>query len=56
MATLAADQACVDLIYQIPADQRHDIVERIESRFALHQFEYMEALGMGNREYNLIEI
>jgi uncharacterized Fe-S center protein len=53
---LAADQACVDLIYQMPADQRRDIVERIESRFGLHQLEYMEALGMGSREYNLIEI
>jgi uncharacterized Fe-S center protein len=53
---LAADQACVDLIYQMPADQRRDIVERIESRFGLHQLEYMEALGMGSWEYNLIEI
>jgi uncharacterized Fe-S center protein len=53
---LAADQACVDMIYQMPADQRRDIVERMESRFGLHQLEYMEALGMGSREYNLIEI
>ena len=36
--------------------QKHDIVERIESRFGLHQLEYMEALGMGSREYNLVEI
>ncbi|MDR3565241.1 MAG: DUF362 domain-containing protein [Negativicutes bacterium] len=53
---LAADQACVDLIYQMPDDQRHDIVERMESRLGLHQLDYMEALGMGSREYNLIEI
>ncbi|MBP1763777.1 MAG: putative Fe-S center protein [Firmicutes bacterium] len=53
---LAADQACIDLIYQMPENDRHDIVERIESRFGLHQLEYMEALGMGSREYNLIEI
>jgi len=53
---LAADQACVDLIYQMPADERHDIVERLESRFGLHQLEYMETLGMGSRDYNLIEI
>lgn len=53
---LAADQACVDLIYQMPADQRHDIVERMESRLGLHQLEYMEMLGMGSREYNFIEI
>ena len=53
---LAADQACVDLLYQMPADQRRDIVERMESRRGLHQLEYMEILGMGSREYNLIEI
>lgn len=53
---LAADQACVDLIYQMPAGQRRDIVERIESRFGLHQLEYMEALGMGSRQYNLVEL
>ena len=50
------DQACVDMIYQMSEDQRRDIVERIESRFGLHQLEYMEALGMGSREYNLVEI
>lgn len=53
---LAADQACVDLIYQMPADQRRDIVERMESRGGLHQLEYMEILGMGSRKYNLLEV
>lgn len=53
---LAVDQAGIDLIYQMPADQRRDIAERIESRGGLHQLEYMEILGMGSREYNLIEI
>ena len=53
---LAADQAGIDLIYQMPADQRRDIAERIESRGGLHQLEYMNTLGMGSREYNLVEI
>lgn len=53
---LAADQAGIDLIYQLPADQRHDIAERIESRSGLHRLQYMEVPGMGSREYNLIEI
>ncbi len=53
---LAADQAGVDMIYQMPAVQRRDIVERIESRSGLHQLEYMNTLGMGSREYNLIEV
>ena len=53
---LAADQACVDLIYQMPEQHRRDITERIESRSGLHQLEYMDALNMGSRQYNLIEI
>lgn len=53
---LAVDQAGIDMIYQMPADQLHDIAERIESRGGLHQLEYMEILGMGSREYNLVEI
>jgi uncharacterized Fe-S center protein len=53
---LAADQAGIDLIYQMPANERRDIAERIESRIGLHQLEYMATLGMGSREYNLIEI
>ena len=53
---LAADQSCVDMLYQMPADQRRDIVERMESRGGLHQLEYMDTLGMGSREYNFIEI
>ncbi len=53
---LAVDQAGIDMIYQMPAEQRRDIAERIESRGGLHQLEYMETLGMGSRKYNLIEI
>jgi uncharacterized Fe-S center protein len=53
---LAIDKASVDLIYAQPADQRHDIVERIESRSGLHQLEYMKALGMGNDKYELVAV
>lgn len=53
---LAADQAGIDMIYQMSPEQRRDIVERIESRSGLHQLEYMETLGLGSRKYNLIEI
>lgn len=53
---LAADQAGIDMIYQMPPEQRHDMVERIESRLGLHQLDYMETLGLGNRAYNLVEI
>lgn len=53
---LAADQAGIDMIYQLPVNELRDIAERIESRGGLHQLEYMETLGMGSREYNLVKI
>lgn len=53
---LAIDKASIDLVYALPADERRDIVERIESRSGLHQLEYMKILGMGRDRYELIEI
>jgi len=53
---LAIDKASVDLVYAQPETQRHDMVERIESRSGLHQLEYMKALRMGNDQYELITI
>ena len=53
---LAIDQAAVDLIYALPADQKKDMVERIESRGGLRQLTYMKELGMGRAEYELIRL
>lgn len=53
---LAIDQASVDLVYNMPEEDRHDIVERIESRQGLHQLKHMKALGMGNADYELVQI
>ncbi|MDR3709292.1 MAG: DUF362 domain-containing protein [Capsulimonadaceae bacterium] len=53
---LAIDKASIDLVYAQPQDQRHDLVERIESRTGLHQLEYMKALGMGSDRYELITV
>jgi uncharacterized Fe-S center protein len=53
---LAIDKASVDLVYSQPEQQRHDMVERIESRSGLHQLEYMKALHMGNDQYELITL
>ena len=41
---------------RLSAEQRHDIVERIESRSGLHQLEYMKTLHMGNDRYELIKL
>ena len=53
---LAIDQASVDLVYALKEDERHDLVERIETRHGLRQLSYMKELGMGNNKYKLIDI
>ena len=53
---LAADQASVDLVYALPEESRHDLVERMESRHGLRQLSYMKELGMGHDRYTLINI
>jgi hypothetical protein len=53
---LAIDKASVDMVYARPETQRHDMVERIESRSGLHQLEYMKTLQMGNDQYELITL
>ena len=53
---LAVDQVSVDLVYALPEAQRHDLVERIESRGGLRQLSYMKELGMGHDQYELITL
>jgi hypothetical protein len=53
---LAIDQASIDMVYALPAEQKHDLVERIESRSGLRQLEHMEKLQMGNRQYDLVTV
>ena len=53
---LAIDQASVDLVYAMKEEDRHALVERMESRHGLRQLSYMKELGMGNDSYRLIDI
>ena len=53
---LAIDQACIDIIYAMTAEEHHDMVERIETRHGLRQLSYMKELGMGNNRYVLIDL
>ena len=53
---LAIDKAAIDLVYALPEAQRHDLVERIESRSGLRQLSYMRELHMGTDQYDLIEV
>lgn len=52
---LALDQASIDLVYQLPPEELHDLKERIESREGLHQLTYGEQMKIGSRKYELIE-
>ena len=54
---VAVDQACLDLIYAAKDDpgQKH-FLERVESRHGVHTIEAAAALGVGSREYELIEV
>jgi uncharacterized Fe-S center protein len=53
---LAADNACVDLIYSLPDGGGKAMIHRIETRHGLRQLSYMKELGMGNDRYTLIDI
>ena len=53
---LAIDQASVDLVYAMKEEERHALVERMESRHGLRQLTYMKELHMGNDRYRLIDI
>ena len=53
---LAVDQASCDMVYARPEKEKHDLVERIESRDGLAQLAAMRKLKMGNDKYELISI
>ena len=53
---LAVDNACVDMLYELPENSGKDMIERIETRHGLRQLSYMKELGMGNDLYTLIDI
>ena len=53
---VAIDQACVDLVYACDDPGKKHLIERIESRNGIHTIEAAAELGIGSREYELIEI
>ena len=52
---VAVDQACLDLVYAADDPGRDHLIERIESRNGVHTIEAAAKLGLGSREYELIE-
>ncbi len=53
---VAIDQACLDLVYSSKDPGRDHFIERVESRHGVHTVEAAEALGVGSREYELVEV
>ncbi len=53
---VALDQACIDLVYTSKDPGRDHLVERIESRHGTHTIEAASNLGIGSKDYELIEI
>ena len=53
---VAIDQACVDLVYACTDPGKPHLLERIESRHGIHTLEVAAEHGIGNREYELIEV
>ena len=53
---VALDQACVDLVYQSDDPGKSSLIERMESRNGILIVEAANKLGLGNRDYELINI
>ena len=53
---VAVDQACVDLVYACDDPGKAHFLERVESRNGVHAIEAAAAMGVGYREYELIEL
>ena len=51
----AIDQACIDLVMSSDDPGREHFMERVSSRNGIHTIEAATELGMGTREYELIE-
>ncbi|KAB7790413.1 DUF362 domain-containing protein [Bifidobacterium leontopitheci] len=52
---VAVDQACVDMVY-VSKDHNDSLIERIESRHGIHIIEHAVEMGLGSREYQLIDL
>ena len=53
---VAIDQACIDLVLKSNDKGKEHFMERVNSRNGIHTIEAAADLGMGQREYELIEI
>ena len=53
---VALDKACVDLVYASDDPGTVHLIERIESRHGTHTLDHAAAIGLGDPDYELIDI
>jgi len=53
---VAVDQACIDLVYAQKDGKGASLVRRIESRNGLLTLEHAENIGLGSRDYELVDV
>ena len=53
---VALDKACIDLVYNSNDPGKEHLIERIESRQGIHTIDASYELGIGTKEYELIEV
>ena len=53
---VAIDQACIDLVKKSNDPGKDHLLERINSRHGTHTIDVADEIGVGTKEYDLIEI
>ncbi len=53
---VSIDQACIDLVMKSDDPGKEHFMERVNSRNGIHTIERASELGVGSREYELIEV
>ncbi|MBQ5750239.1 MAG: DUF362 domain-containing protein, partial [Bacteroidaceae bacterium] len=56
---VALDQACLDLVFAVEPTEGNDnqpLLERIKSRHGTHIVDYAEKIGLGSKQYELVDI
>ena len=53
---VAIDQACYDAVKNSNDEGKSDLIERMDSRHGIHTVEAASELGLGNREYEIVNL
>ena len=53
---VALDQCCYDQIINSPDEGKASLVKRMESKHAIHTVEWAAEIGIGSREYEIVEL